>query len=427
MTSNRLFEPFAGWLIKPEWAARVIAGAYDAKSPEERRRIVETNPYSYLGVTRSSEDLAAGDEADDQELLRRGAETLSTILEAGAFAPTGHAALYAYRLTYAGHSQTGVVGALAVDGFHDGRVLTHENVRPNRARLLSGHLQAVGATSSPIALTHRPDAGVAAILAVATGREPAVHHIVEEVLHEVWVLDEHESVAVAELLANDPVYVTDGHHRSAAAIAGAEERPEPAFKRTLAVLFPSDALRVEAFHRRIPDKLSHEPETLEALLAAAGDLTEVGTLEEARPQDQREIGVYHRGRWWKLVIPEPQTNSPVERLDVERLRVDVVLQLLGIDELEPDSGADYVPAPERHRRGRPTLRRGRPHRLPDVPDLDRGPDGRRRGARTHAAEVELRGAEATLRHFPAGARHRRDQPPPPELTGCHQKVSDTSW
>lgn len=345
MSSERLFEPFAGWLIKPEWAARVIAGAYDAKSPGERRAIVETNPYSYLGVTRSSEDLAPGDEADQQELLRRGAGTLTTILDAEAFAPTGYAALYAYRLTYAGHAQLGVVGALAVAGFRDGRVLTHENVRPNRARLLSAHLQAVGATSSPIALTHRPDSGVAAILAAATEREPAVHHIVEEVLHEVWILDEHESVAVAELLADDPVYVTDGHHRSAAAIAGDQERDEPTFRRTLAVLFPSDALRVEAFHRRIPDTVGHDQTTLEALLAGAGELTAVGTLEEARPQQPREVGVYHRGSWWKLVLAEPTTDSPVGRLDVELLRTRVIHGLLDIDELQPDSGADYVPAP----------------------------------------------------------------------------------
>jgi uncharacterized protein (DUF1015 family) len=345
MSRARLFEPFAGWLIRPEWAARVIAGAYDAKSPAERRRIVEQNPYSYLGVTRSSEDLAAGDDADQEELLRRGADTLTTILEADAFAPTDHPALYAYRLTYAGHAQLGVVGALAVEGFHDGRILTHENVRPNRARLLSGHLQRVGATSSPIALTHRPDTGVAAILSAATERDPAVHHIVEEVLHEVWILDEHESVAVAELLADDPLYVTDGHHRSAAAIAGAEERTEETFRRTLAVLFPSDALRVEAFHRRIPDTAALDAMALEALLAEAGELTEVTTLEEARPQAPREVGVYHHGNWWKLVLPEPDTDSPVGHLDVELLRTTVIRDLLGIDELQPDSGVDYVPAP----------------------------------------------------------------------------------
>ena len=81
MTAARLFEPFAGWLIKPEWAARVIAGAYDAKSPAERRAIVENNPYSYLGVTRSAEDLAPDDDATDEDLLDRGADTLRRIVD----------------------------------------------------------------------------------------------------------------------------------------------------------------------------------------------------------------------------------------------------------------------------------------------------------------------------------------------------------
>ena len=69
MNRPPLLAPFAGWLIRPEWAARVIAGAYDAKSPAQRRAIVESNPYSYLGVTRSAEDLDAGDEASAEDLV----------------------------------------------------------------------------------------------------------------------------------------------------------------------------------------------------------------------------------------------------------------------------------------------------------------------------------------------------------------------
>lgn len=345
MTRAPLFAPFAGWLIRPEWAARVIAGAYDAKSPAERRAIVDSNPYSYLGVTRSAEDLAAGDDASAEDLLDRGAETLTTILDADAFEPTGRPTLYAYRLTFAGHSQTGIVGALLVDGFADGRVLTHENVRPNRARHLARHLQWVGATSSPIALTHRADPEIVRVLDAATEREPNVHHVVEEVLHEVWPLDDDEAAIVAAALADATVYVTDGHHRSAAAIAGAEDRSDPQFARTLAVLFPDDALRIEAFHRRIPDRLGRDATEIAAALATYGSITEVGTLEEARPQHPREVGVYHQGRWFRLLIPDPDTASPVGLLDVECLRTNVVKPILGIDELQPDSGADYVPAP----------------------------------------------------------------------------------
>ena len=45
MTSP-LFAPFRGWLIHPDWATRVIAGAYDAKTPAERRAIVDANPFT---------------------------------------------------------------------------------------------------------------------------------------------------------------------------------------------------------------------------------------------------------------------------------------------------------------------------------------------------------------------------------------------
>ncbi|NIR35726.1 MAG: DUF1015 domain-containing protein, partial [Actinobacteria bacterium] len=75
-----------------------------------------------------------------------------------------HPAFFAYRIDYGGHLQTGVVGALDLDGLHDGRVLTHENVRPERTALLARHLEVVGATSSPIALTHEADDRLRTIL-----------------------------------------------------------------------------------------------------------------------------------------------------------------------------------------------------------------------------------------------------------------------
>ncbi|MYK77210.1 MAG: DUF1015 domain-containing protein, partial [Acidimicrobiaceae bacterium] len=51
-----MLAPFAGWLVKPEWAGRVISRAYDNLTPGQRRSIVRENPYSYVNVTRSSED-----------------------------------------------------------------------------------------------------------------------------------------------------------------------------------------------------------------------------------------------------------------------------------------------------------------------------------------------------------------------------------
>lgn len=344
--SGPLFAPFRGWLVRDEWAERVVAGAYDGKTPAERRAIVATNPYSFFGVTRSSEDVDPGDDADDEELLRRGAETLTRILEVGAFEPSDHPALYVYRLVYEDHTQTGIVGALDVDGLRDGRVLTHENVRPERATLLGHHLEVVGATSSPIALTHDPEPALRELVTAVSTRDPDVDHVVEDVRHVVWTLDESESEQAMDVLADATVYVTDGHHRSAAALAGRDAHPdETPFRRTLAVLFPADELRVEAFHRRAGDVDLRSTTDLRLSLATVGTVTAAADAGEAAPRTRGEIGVYHDGEWSKLVLDPQERPSPLASLDVERLRRDVIGHVLGVDELAPDSGVDYVPGP----------------------------------------------------------------------------------
>ncbi len=347
MTRRRLFEPFAGWLIKHDWASSVIAGAYDSKSPDQRRRIVEDNPYSYLGVTRSREDLEYGDDATDEDLLQRGADTLTTILEAEAFEPTGRPTMYAYRLTADEHTQIGVVGAMDVGGYSDGRILTHENVRPSRAKLLGNHLHWVGATSSPVTLTYRADPVIQQILHdVTVATKPDVDHFVEGVRHQVWALESDDAAVIAEQLAEAVIYVTDGHHRSAAALAGAAKMPElEQFQRTLAVVFPDDALQVDPFHRRCMDALGRTPDEIIAAFAERADVEAVDSRDAALPRDKGQVGVYIQGRWWRLRLAPVDRPGALAHLDVERVRRDLITGVLGIDELAPNSGIDYVPDP----------------------------------------------------------------------------------
>ncbi len=346
MSKKPLFAPFAGWLIRPEWAERVVAGAYDAKTPEQRRAAVESNPYSYFGVTRSRDDAIEGDTPSDDDLLAKGAETLTRILDAGAFEPTGRPAFYVYRLTYGQHSQTGLVGALDVDGLFDGRVLTHENVRPKRARLLGRHLEVVGATSSPIALTHRVNHELQALLAEVACGEPDVDHLIEGVRHQIWTMDDAATERAAAMLSDETVYVTDGHHRSAAAVAGRDAHPDdPAFARTLAVLFPDEELRVEAFHRRAPRNAASGIDDLVAALSTVGTVEPVADAAAADPSERGQIGVYSDGNWWKLTLHDADHPTALDSLDVERLRRRVIGEVMGVDELGAKSGVDYVPAP----------------------------------------------------------------------------------
>ena len=351
--SESVLEPFAGWLVKSEWADRVISRAYDNLTPGQRRSIVRENPYSYVNVTRSSEDLLDDEHLSLDNLVTQGAASLTRLLDAEVFAPTGRRALYLYRLTHTRGSQTGMICTAAVNGFDDGRILIHEGVREDRAELLTSHLVGVGATSHPVALAVRAwaDSEYAALLDEAAGAAPADLEFGSDLVrHQIWTVPTELTDKLLEALDGKVLYVTDGHHRSAAAQrALAREPGSPVLSRTLAAVFPHSQLHVEAYHRVAADQ-NHDNhhDCLRAMQSRVsymgGELERVSTADDARPRNRGEVGVYAVGSWHRLTLPPPDSEAgALDSLDVDRLRRLVLDPVLGADELAATGTVDYVP------------------------------------------------------------------------------------
>ena len=345
-TSEPLVAPFAGWLVHPDWAERVISRAYDNLSPQQRRTLVAANPYSYMNVTRSREDLFDDIDVSHDRLVAEGATALARLLDAHAFTPTGRPALYLYRLTHKQGAQTGVVCTVPVRGFADGRIRIHENVHDDRADLLTAHLSGVGATSSPVAMAVRASAALYRELHEITTAAPAdLEFGSTAVRHQIWTVAEDRTDTLAAALSDNVLYVTDGHHRSAAAVQALTAEPnDPALARTMAVVFPDDQLYVQAFHRLAVDQ--HE-RNAEDCLTAIDDVAEVSPVfssMQARPMKRGFAGLYLGGSWHQMELPPAVGNGAVNGLDVERLRRSILDPVLGADELGHPGAVDYLPA-----------------------------------------------------------------------------------
>ena len=343
-----ILAPFGGWLVKPEWADRVISRAYDNLTPGQRRSIVRENPYSYVNVTRSSEDLLDTEDLSLESLVTQGAAALTRMLDAGVFAPTGRRSLYLYRLTHARGSQTGMICTVAVSGFDEGRIRVHEGVREDRTELLTSHLMGVGATSSPVALTVRAwaDSEFATLLDEVAGSAPAElefgSHLVH---HQICTVPEHMTGRLLASLSDRVLYVTDGHHRSAAAHRALAREPDcGALAQTLAAVFPHSQLHVEAYHRIAADQRHADPAASLAALRAAADLAPSANSDDARPRGRGEVGIYLDGSWYRLTLPPTASDvGALTSLDVDRLRRHVLDPVLGADELAARGTVEYVP------------------------------------------------------------------------------------
>lgn len=341
-----LVAPFAGWVVHPDWADRVISRAYDNLSPLQRQALVASNPYSYMNVTRSRDDLLDNADLSNEDLVAQGAAALTRLFNAKAFVPTGRPALYLYRLTHKQGSQTGVVCTVPVQGFDDGRIRIHENVHDERADMLTAHIQGVGATSSPVAMAVRSTTGLYNQLSDITSAAAAdLEFGSTSVRHQVWTVPDECTESLVTALDNQVLYVTDGHHRSAAAVrAMAAEPNNTALARTLAVVFPDEQLHVQAFHRLAVDQSVRSAEDCLAALDDVAEVTPVFSSMQASPQKRGMAGLYLGGSWHQVALPPAVGNGAVNGLDVERLRRSILDPVLGVDELGVPGAVEYLPA-----------------------------------------------------------------------------------
>lgn len=340
-----MIRPFGSRLVEPEWAVRVVSGAYDALSPSERRRLSEANPDSYFNVTRSPDDLLPGESVPLNDLLMRGRESLDRLLAQGAFQEADEPSLYVYRLETPEHSQIGVVGLVPVDGYRDGRILAHEAVRNERVDVLASHLEIVGAVSSPVALAVRRNEAVDVALDRIVEREPDLRSEppAGDIVQSVWRVGGTEATDLAALFGDATLYVTDGHHRLAAAIEAADRAEQrlgsvpDELRWALGAVFPSDQLRILAFHRRLDGSLAGDAM---ARLAEVGKLHEprdvaADDLESVRPTEPGEFAVYHGGQWSRFDLGDMSAGTALDRLDVARLQDEVLGPTFGVEADDP--------------------------------------------------------------------------------------------
>mgnify|MGYP001204216619 CR=1 FL=1 len=346
-----VLRPFPGLVVRPEWADRVTTGPYDAYSPEERAALSGTNPYSFLNVTRSLEDVAEERRYDVDGLLVECAEAMERLYQADAYQVFDSPALFLYRLEIdrpgGRHSQTGIMGLVPVAGNHDNRILRHEEVRPERSELMARHLVTVGASSSPISLAYRTDDALDAEVARCCLGDPVLVSAREGVDQAIWAITGADASRLVELVGERTLYVTDGHHRLAAASEALRRNggtPGP-LAWIQAVLFPDREMVVLPFHRRVGDVLGRPAEELLDSLSGLGAVEERDGPEASRPDEPGKVGIYLEGRWFSLQLPEATSDRVVDQLDVARLQGGVLAPLFGIANPEVESQIDYLPDP----------------------------------------------------------------------------------
>lgn len=351
--TRSLIRPFTALRPTPEYAAEVAARPYDVLTADEACAGAAGRPWSFLHVSRAEVDLPAGIDVYGPEVYAKAGENIARMVDAGVLIRETSPCYYAYRMTMGNHVQTGIAAAGSVAAYESNRIRRHELTRPDKELDRTRQIEAVGAHTGPVMVTHRPDAGIAAVLKSAT-EGPATFSATTDdgTLHEIWVIS--NPAAIAGLTdgfeAMNAIYIADGHHRSAAAcrVAAARRAANPdahgheLYESFLIVTFPANEVLILDYNRGVSDLNGLRPDAFLSGVRAAFELEPVD--QQARPQRRGTFGMYLDGRWYRLTPrePVPERSTAVERLDISVLTDRLLRPVLEIGDPRTDPRIDFI-------------------------------------------------------------------------------------
>jgi uncharacterized protein (DUF1015 family) len=329
----------------PGRAAEVLAPPYDVLSSGEARARAKGKPWSFLHISKPEIDLDPATDPYDRAVYAKAADNLKRMVEAGVLIRDAKPCYYVYRLTWRGHSQTGLAAAASLADYATNRIRKHELTTPVKEDDRVRQIEAVNAQTGPVMIGYPNAPEIDALLAAAAAGQPEVDVTADDgVRHQLWVIADDATIGrlTRAFDALPAIYIADGHHRSAAAARVAKSRKgEGSYSYFLSVIFPEREMTILDYNRVVKDLNGRSAEQLLAELAKRFAVTASG--EPVRPASAHDYGMYLAGRWYRLTIrPELVPSDPIGRLPITVLTRNVIEPLLGITDPRTDKRIDFI-------------------------------------------------------------------------------------
>ncbi len=322
---------------------------YDVLTKAEARRYVAENRLSFLRVTRPKSDFAKGEVPPWNEVVEHAKANYEWFIDEGYLARDDENAIYVYRLSKNGHSQTGVVACLSLDEYERGVIKKHENVRPEKVNDRAAHIVSLRAQTGLIFTAFRGTDAVRALIDDAVASVPLYDYVAPEgVRQQVWrCTDAGEFVEAFRDVA--AIYIADGHHRiEGARIARLalhrQDRapvPDAEYNFVIAAMFPADELRILPYDRIVRDLNGL---TTTQFLDRCSEHFTVSGAESSVPSEHGEILTYVDGRWYDLRFRADHMveRDPIHNLDVSILQDYLLAPVLGITDPTTSDRVEFI-------------------------------------------------------------------------------------
>ena len=337
-----IVKAFKAWRPTQNSFKDIISVPYDVIDSAEALKLAENKPNSFLHVIRPEIDLPENTDIYSEEVYRKGKENLDSLLSSSDFLQEENDALYLYKLTWKGRSQSGIFGCVSTREYDEDIILKHELTRPDKEDDRTKHIMTQQAHAEPVMITFDDTEGISDAMKKIESLDPVYNVMMDEVEHTIWKINEPSSF-VDSFCKIKNLYIADGHHRCASASRTAKlmssQNPahsgNEAYNFFPAVIFPMQQMEILAYNRivfSIPDNF----------IAQIEKNLSIKKTESSVPDRKGTVCIYLKDQWYSVLLPESSKNDVASNLDVARLQEFILEPHLGITNQRTDTNISFV-------------------------------------------------------------------------------------
>ena len=328
------FKPFKAVLPAADKVHLVASRSYVSYSKEDLVEKLQGNPYTFLHIIHPDVD---GDYRGRRiayfEEVRKNYEKF---LSEEIFSLEGNASFFIYRQETPEYSFQGLLGAVSVEDYEQGKIKIHEHTISQREGRFTDYLDTTGINAEPVLLMSKDEPCQPLIERICKQQPLYCFSTTDRVKHTVWKVSAQEDIQEIEAaMAEVPeLYIADGHHRSASSVAlkqrkAEEGNNEEVYQYFMALVLSQAQLKILGFHRLVKCVVEFD------LNVFLSDLNKLGALHEVKETElnlsEGRIGVYTSGKWYAFQF-EKEKNV----IDAEWLSKNILHPIFGIEDERTD-------------------------------------------------------------------------------------------
>lgn len=328
------FKPFKAVLPAADKVHLVASRSYVSYSKEDLIDKLKGNPYTFLHIIHPDVD---GDYRGRRiayfEEVRK---NYVKFLNEEIFAQEETQSYFIYRQDTLEFSFQGLLGAVAVEDYEQGKIKIHEHTISQREGRFTDYLDTTGINAEPVLLMSKDEPCQPLIDRICKQQPLYCFSTTDRVKHTVWKVSAQEDIQEIEAaMAEVPeLYIADGHHRSASSVAlkqrkAEEGNKEEAYQYFMALVLSQVQMKILGFHRLVKCVVEFD---LNEFLSS---LNQSGTLHEVKETElnlsEGRIGVYTSGKWYAFQF-EKEKNV----IDAEWLSKNILHPIFGIEDERTD-------------------------------------------------------------------------------------------